>query len=344
MTTYQLIDLAEHVRAVLRGDPNRTITSAGGLEDVSANGITYAEDERRLRQALTTPAAAIVVHPNLASNLESDKAFLMHPQPRLAFSQLLALFSPFPVPEPGIHETAVMGEKVQIGKEVSILPYTVVGSRVKLGDRVKVYPYSYIGDDTEIGDDTILYPHVVVMPRTQIGSRVIVHPGAIIGGEGYAYVQHEGKHHKIPQIGRVIIEDDVEIGCNTTIDRAMTGETRIGTGTKIDNLVQVAHNVQVGSHCLLVAQVGIAGSSVLEDYVVLAGQVGVKDHVKIGKGAVVGAQSGVSKSLAAGGIYWGSPAISHRDLLHILSHFHKLPQLVERIQALEKKIAEMERD
>lgn len=344
MTNYRLIDLAEQIRAVLRGDPNRIITSAGGLEDVDANGITYAENERRLRQALATPAAAIIVHPNHADQLEGDKAFLMHPQPRLAFAQLLALFSPFAMPEPGVHETAVIGEETHLGKEVSIQPYAVIGNRVKLGDRVKIYPYTYIGDDTEIGNDTVLYPHVVVMPGTQIGSHVIVHPGAIIGGEGYAYVQHEGKHHKIPQIGRVIIEDHVEIGCNSTIDRATTGETRIGTGTKIDNLVQVAHNVQVGAHCLLVSQVGIAGSSILEDYVVLAGQVGVKDHVKIGQRAVVGAQGGVSKNLPAGGIYWGTPAISHRELLHILPHYHKLPQLVERIQALEKKIAEMERD
>lgn len=344
MINYRLIDLAEHIRAVLRGDPNRMITSAGGLEDVDANGITYAEDERKLRQALATPAAAIVVHPNHAGQIESDKAFLMHPHPRLAFAQLLALFSPFAVPEPGVHETAVIGEEVQIGKEVSIQPYAVIGDRVKLGDRVKIYPYTYVGDDSEIGNDTILYPHVVVMPGTQIGNQVIIHPGAIIGGEGYAYVQHEGKHHKIPQIGHVVIEDHVEIGCNSTIDRATTGETRIGTGTKIDNLVQIAHNVQVGAHCLLVSQVGIAGSSILEDYVVLAGQVGVKDHVKIGQGAVVGAQGGVSKSLAAGAVYWGSPAIPHRELLHILPHYHKLPQLVERIQALEKKIAEMERD
>jgi UDP-3-O-[3-hydroxymyristoyl] glucosamine N-acyltransferase len=344
MITYRLIDLAEHIRAVLRGDPNRIITSAGGLEDVATDGITYAEDERRLRQALSTPTAAVVVHPNLVANLESDKAFLLHPQPRLAFAELLALFSPFVQPEPGIHETAVVGEGVKMGQDVSILPYSVIGNRVKLGSRVRVYPYTYIGDEAEIGDDTIFYPQVVIMPRTQIGNRVIVHPGTIIGGEGYAYVQHEGKHHKIPQIGRVVIEDEVEIGCNTTIDRAMTGETRIGTGTKIDNLVQVAHNVQVGAHCLLVSQVGIAGSSVLEDYVVLAGQVGVKDHIKIGQGAVVGAQGGVTKNLPPGGVYWGTPILPHRDLLHILSHYHKLPQLVERIQALEKKLAEMERE
>jgi UDP-3-O-[3-hydroxymyristoyl] glucosamine N-acyltransferase len=153
---------------------------------------------------------------------------------------------------------------------------------------VRVYPFCYIGDEVQIGDDTVLYPHVVVMPRVRIGQRVILHPGAVVGGDGFGYVQHEGVHHKIPQIGTVVIEDDVEIGCHTCIDRATTGETRIGRGTKIDNLVQVAHNVQVGEHCLLVAQVGIAGSTVLEERVVLAGQVGVKDHVRIGRGAVVG--------------------------------------------------------
>jgi UDP-3-O-[3-hydroxymyristoyl] glucosamine N-acyltransferase len=148
------------------------------------------------------------------------------------------------------------------------------------------------------------------MPRVQVGKRVIIHPGAVIGGDGYGYVQHEGVHHKIPQIGRVVIEDDVEIGCNTTIDRATTGETRIGKGTKIDNLVQVAHNVQIGEHCLLVAQVGIAGSSTLGHHVILAGQVGVKDHVQIGDNVVVGAQGGVSKNLPPNGVYWGTPAIA----------------------------------
>jgi UDP-3-O-[3-hydroxymyristoyl] glucosamine N-acyltransferase len=178
------------------------------------------------------------------------------------------------------------------------------------------------------------------MPRVQIGKRVIIHSGAVIGGDGYGYVQHEGAHHKIPQIGRVVIEDDVEIGCNTTIDRATTGETRIGKGTKIDNLVQIAHNVQVGEHCLLVSQVGIAGSSTLGHHVILAGQVGVKDHVHLGDNVVVGAQGGVSKNLPANGVYWGTPAIPHREWLQVLAYLYKLPELAKRVDELERKARE----
>ncbi|MCW5934591.1 MAG: UDP-3-O-(3-hydroxymyristoyl)glucosamine N-acyltransferase [Fimbriimonadia bacterium] len=338
MPAYRLVEIAEHIRAVLRGDPDHLIHSAGGLEDVTDQGLTYAEDERKLRQALQSPAAAIIVHPNHAPPNGNLKAFLLHPNPRLAFAQALSLFNPMPKPALGVHPTAVIGAGVSLGDEVSIQPYAVIGDGAKIGHRVNIYPYVYVGDGAVVGDDCTLYPHAVVMPFVALGDRVALHPGAVVGGDGYAYVQHEGIHHKIPQIGTVVVEEDVEIGSNATIDRAMTAETRIGKGTKIDNLAQIAHNVKVGSHCLIVSQVGIAGSSVLEDYVVLAGQVGVKDHVRIGQGAVVGAQGGVTKNLAPNTVYWGTPAISHRELLHILSHFHRLPQLAERIQALEKKL------
>ncbi len=338
MARYRLVELAEHVRGVVRGDPDLMITGISGLSDVAEGGLTFAEDERNLRLALQSPAAAIITRPNLVENLRCEKSLLLHPLPRLAFAHLLTLFNPFETPAPGIHPTVVMGDDCELGDEVALMPYVVLGNRVRLGSRVRVYPFCYIGDDVQIGDDTVLYPHVVVMPRVQIGQRVIVHPGAVIGGDGFGYVQHEGVHHKIPQIGTVIIEDDVEIGCNTCIDRATTGATHVGRGTKIDNLVQIAHNVEIGEHCLLVSQVGIAGSTVLEDHVVLAGQVGVKDHVRIGRGAVVGAQGGVSKNLPPNGVYWGTPAIAHREWLQILAHLYKLPELVKRVDELEKKV------
>lgn len=341
MASYKLVELAHYVQGSVRGDPEVTISAIGGLEDVPPGGITYAENEHYLRRALASPAAAIVTYPEAPL---LDKPLLLHPHPRFAFAQLLRLFSPFRQPQPGIHPTAIIGEECQLGDQVSIQPYAVVGDRARIGDRVQIYPFVYIGDEVEIGEDSIVYPHVVIMPHVRIGRGVIIHPGAIIGGDGYAYVQQNGKHHKIPQIGCVEIEEEVEIGCNTTIDRATTGVTRIGAGTKIDNLVQIGHNVQIGNHCLIVAQVGIAGSTVLEDRVVLAGQVGVKDHVRIGQGSVVGAQGGVTKNLPAGGVYWGSPAVPHRELLHVLSYFYKLPQLFERVQQLERKWAEKERE
>ncbi|GIV11116.1 MAG: UDP-3-O-acylglucosamine N-acyltransferase [Fimbriimonadales bacterium] len=340
MATYTLAQLAEQVQGMARGEAELRIASVGGIEDVPAGGLTYAEDARRLQEALASPAAAVLTKPNLNPSGDTGKSFLLHPMPRLAWAKILALFSPFRTPEPGVHSTVVMGAACELGDEASVMPYVVLGERVKIGARVQIYPFCYIGDEVEIGDDTVLYPHVTLMPRVQIGKRVIVHAGAVIGGDGYGYVPYEGAHHKIPQIGRVVIEDDVEIGCNTTIDRATTGETRIGKGTKIDNLVQIAHNVQVGEHCLLVSQVGIAGSSRLGHHVILAGQVGVKDHVQIGDNAVVGAQGGVSKNLPANGVYWGTPAIAHREWLQALAHLYKLPELAKRVEELEKKLKE----
>ncbi|MDW8107365.1 MAG: UDP-3-O-(3-hydroxymyristoyl)glucosamine N-acyltransferase [Armatimonadota bacterium] len=340
MASYRLVQLAELTQGIVRGDAELVITAVGGIDDVPVGGLTFAEDERRLQEALRSPAGAILTTPSLSLPSDTGKSFLLHPVPRLAWAKILALYNPFATPPAGIHPTVVMGEGCELGDEVSLMPYVVLGERVRLGHRVKVYPFCYIGDEVEIGDDTVLYPHVVVMARVQIGKRVIVHPGAVIGGDGYGYVQHEGVHHKIPQIGRVVIEDDVEVGCNTTIDRATTGETRIGTGTKIDNLVQVAHNVRVGAHCLLVAQVGIAGSATLGHHVILAGQVGVKDHVHIGDNVVVGAQGGVSKSLPPNGVYWGTPAVPHHEWLRTLAHLYKLPDLFKRVEALERRLRE----
>lgn len=343
MTIYRLTDLAERVQGVIKGDPERTISGVGGVDDVPSGGLTFAEDERHLRRALESPAGAILTRPHLASALDTPKSLLLHPNPRWAWAQILALYDSTVHPPVGIHPSVVMGEACEWGDEVAIAPYVVLGNRVRLGNRVKIYPFCYIGDEVQIGDDCILYPHVTVMARTLLGQRVILHPGTVLGADGYSYFQHDGAHQKVPQIGRVVIEDDVEIGANTTIDRATTGETRIGKGTKIDNLVQIGHNVRVGEHCLLVSQVGIAGSTTLGHHVVLAGQVGVKDHVSIGDNVVVGAQGGVSKSLPPGGVYWGTPAVPHREWLQILAHLYRLPELVRRIEALERTTKKQDR-
>lgn len=335
MATYQLVDLAERIQGVIKGDPNQVISAVGGVEHVPVGGLTFAEDERHLRRALESPASAVLTRPQLPIPPESSKAFLLHPNPRWAWAQILTLYDPTEHPPIGIHPTVIIGEACEWGDEVAIASYVVLGNRVRLGHRVKIYPFCYIGDEVQIGDDCIVYPHVTVMARSVLGQRVILHSGVVIGADGYGYLQQDGTHHKIPQIGCVVLEDDVEIGANTTIDRATTGETRIGKGTKIDNLVQIGHNVQIGEHCLLVSQVGIAGSTTIGNHVVLAGQVGVKDHVQIGDHVVVGAQGGVSKSLPAGGVYWGTPAIPHREWLQILAHLYRLPELVQRVGNLE---------
>jgi UDP-3-O-[3-hydroxymyristoyl] glucosamine N-acyltransferase len=262
--------------------------------------------------------------------------------PLYAFAQLLQLFTANPPHFSGISEKAFVSHRAIIGRDVSIYPYTYVSDDVVIGDKTIIYPGVFIGDETTIGDECVLYPNVTIRERVKIGSKVIIHPGSVIGSDGFGYVSEGGRHHKIPQIGGVIVGDNVEIGANVTVDRATTGNTVIGSGTKIDNLVQIAHNVRIGENSIIVAQVGIAGSSEIGNFVVLGGQVGIPDHVRISDGTMVGAQSGVVGDLTKG-VYSGSPAIAHRDWLKASVLFARLPELNKKVKELEEKLNRLER-
>jgi UDP-3-O-[3-hydroxymyristoyl] glucosamine N-acyltransferase len=264
-------------------------------------------------------------------------------EPYLAFARAVALFADPLRPTLGIDRLTAIAPDAEIGEGVSIGPFVTIGATARIGRGTIIYPNVCVGDGAQVGDDCILHSNVAVRERVQIGNRVIIQNGAVIGSDGYGFVKRaDGTHQKIPQTSGVVIEDDVEIGANTTIDRPAVGETRVGAGTKIDNLVQVAHGVTIGRNALLAAQVGIAGSTTIGDDVMLGGQVGIAGHVEIGKGVVAVGQSGITNSLPPGAFVSGYPAIDNRDWRKASAVFHRLPDLKKRIADLEKRVAELE--
>jgi UDP-3-O-[3-hydroxymyristoyl] glucosamine N-acyltransferase len=263
--------------------------------------------------------------------------------PYLAFAKVIPLLSKVDLPPPGIHRSFIAGDAVAVGQKCSILPHVVVENRVKIGDRTILYPGIYIGNDVIIGNDVVIYPNVTILHNVQIGNRVIIHSGTVIGSDGFGFAPQTGSYHKIPQIGRVLIEDDVEIGANVTIDRATLGKTHIKRGVKIDNLVQIAHNVVIGENSIIVAQVGISGSTRIGQNVMLAGQVGLVGHIEIGDHVKIGAQSGVTKSVPSNTIVSGSPAVDHLLWRKSQVSLLKLPELIKAFHDLEQRVKELEK-
>jgi UDP-3-O-[3-hydroxymyristoyl] glucosamine N-acyltransferase len=244
----------------------------------------------------------------------------------------------------GVHPTAIIGENVKIGEDAWIQAYAFIGDNAQIGDRVVICPFVYIGAHTQIGAQTFIYPNVTIREDVRIGERVMIHSGTVIGSDGFGFAQVSDRHHKVPQIGTVIIEDDVEIGANVAIDRGLR-ETVVGRGTKIDNLVQIAHNVVIGEDCVIVAQVGIAGSTEIEDRVTLAGQAGVVGHIRIGADAQIAARAGISKDIPSGPCVWsGTPAVPHTKELRLQASMRKLPDLINQFREMEKKIEALERE
>lgn len=334
----KLQELADRLGAELSGDGNREVTGVAGIQDAGEGFVTFISDIPQLKELEKSRAAAAFVP------LETPAAslpLLRVKNPRLAFARAIELFYVKPYHALGISDRASIGRGAVIGADPSIHPCAVVDADVRIGDRVSIYPGVYIGQSSLIGDDTVIYPNVSIGSSISIGKRVIVHAGAVIGSDGFGFVTDAGIHHKIPQVGGVVIEDDVEIGANCTIDRATLGRTLIKKGTKLDNLVQVAHNVQIGEHCLITGQVGIAGSSTLGNYVVLGGQVGVTDHITIGDRVMVAAKAGISKNVAPGQAIAGHYAMPIRDWFKIQAVLPKLPELRKIVIELEKQVAEM---
>ncbi len=265
------------------------------------------------------------------------RAFVEFPDVRLAMAKVLPLFDWHRKPDGSISDKAIIGEDVEIGEGSQIMDFAYIGSRVKIGRNVLIYPFVYVGDDVEIGDDTVIYPHVYIGERISIGNGVIIHSGARLGADGFGFYQSKDGWLKIPQIGRIVVEDNVEIGANTTIDRATIGETRIGRGTKLDNLVQIGHNVKVGQHNMIVAQTGIGGSTRMGNWVILAGQVGVADHMNVPDGVIVTAKTGIAGKLKAGTVYSsGIPGMERTRFLRIVSILKRLPEIYEKIKGLLK--------
>lgn len=335
----RLFEIAELFGGTVEGDRETEIKGVRGLEDAEEGDITYLSSSKYLSKLLESKASAVIVKEKLEG---IKKAQLIVSNPQLVFARLLSLFYVKPEPFLGLSDKAYISQRAIIGENVTVYPFSYIEEDVSIGDGTVIYPFVFIGRGSKIGRECIIYPNVTIRERVTIGNRVIIHCGAVIGADGFGYVFHEGKHEKIPQVGTVIIEDDVEIGANTTIDRATTGATVIGEGTKIDNLVQIAHNVKIGKKCIIVAQVGIAGSSTIGDGCILAGQVGISDHVEIEAGTIITAQSGVMPGKVERGVFSGYPIMPHREWLRATVAFQKLPEMQKKIKEIEEKIAKLE--
>jgi UDP-3-O-[3-hydroxymyristoyl] glucosamine N-acyltransferase len=336
----KLQDIAERLECRLEGDGAIEIRGVAGIEDAATGDLTFFANPKYAAALRSTRASAVI----LGESAEAAPcAMLRARQPYLAFAQAVELFVDPWRPAPGVHRLAVLGDGVTLGPDVSVGPFAVVGDGSRIGARTIVHSHVAIGRGVEIGDDCLVHPHVSIREQIRIGSRVILHDGVVVGSDGFGFARRpDGTHHKIPQIGSVVIEDDVEIGANSAIDRPAVGETRIGAGTKIDNLVQIAHGVSIGRNVLLAAQVGVAGSVTIEDNVTLAGQVGVAGHITLGRGVVATAQSGIPNSVEAGAFVSGYPAIPNRDWLRSAAIFRKLPELKKLVADLERRIQELE--
>ena len=328
-------EIAKLLAGEVLGDANATLTGFATADAAKSGDLTFAENEEFFTAAENSPAAAIIADARFTS---TKKIVIRVAQPRVAFAKAIAVFFPEPKLPAGIHPTAVVAKSAQVDPTAHIGPHCVVGERVKLGANVVLQSGISIGDNAVLGDDVKLFPNVTIYPRTQIGKRVRIHAGAVIGADGFGYVLDSGAHRKVMQIGNVVIGDDVEIGANVTVDRGALGSTVIGKGTKIDNLVQIAHNVQIGEHCIIISQVGIAGSTKIGNYVILAGQAGLAGHLKIGNQAIVGAQAGVMTDIPDGGKWLGSPAQPDKEFKRQVVALRHLPDLMKKVSSWEKKL------
>ena len=331
-------ELASLLEGKLQGDEAREIRGVAALENAGPDDLTFAEGERALAQATTSRAGCILV-PEAAA-LVARAATIAVKNPKLAFVRAVEVLRPSPKFGAGIDPSALVAPDAELADGVSVGPNVVIERGVKIGANTRLDAGVVVGEGAEVGSDCHFYPRVVVYPGARIGNSVVLHAGVVIGSDGFGYVLAEGRYHKFPQLGQVIIEDDVEIGGNSTVDRGSLGTTVIGQGTKIDNLCQVAHNVTIGRHCVIAAQTGIAGSVEIGDYVVMAGQVGIADHIRIEDYVQIGGHSAIfpGKIVRRGSVVWGSPARPIGDYKKQQACLAQLPKLMERVKELERRV------
>lgn len=334
----KLSDIADLVDGSVIGDSSIEVTGVAGLQDAGENDITFAVPPH-LEKAVLSKAAAVIIPDTVT---EFAKPAIRVSNPRMAFTKLVDTFIP-PVPiERCVHSAAVIGQGVKLGKNVAVMAYAVIADDVVIGDNTIVYPHTYIGHKSVLGSNCLVYPNVTIRENCVIGSRVIVHCGAVLGSDGFGFVTQQGEHHKVPQVGNVVIEDDVEIGANVAIDRAMASSTIVKRGTKIDNLVHLAHNVILGENCLIVAQTGIAGSAKIGRNVTFAGQSGSAGHITIGDNCTFAARSAPISNVPAGSFCAGFPARPHKEWLRGEASIGKVPDLIKKVRDLEKRLAQLE--
>ena len=334
--TFTLRDVAAISGGELIGDPTLKITGAASLGEATSGEVSFFANRNYIGLLRKTRASAIFVPPDFAEPINAAQIRVSNPTK--SFEQVLLKFAPKPITfAAGVHPSAVVDSSAQLGHRVSIQPLVVIEPGAKIGDDTIIGAGSYVGHETVIGSACHIYPHVTIRERSRIGSRVIIHSGAVIGADGFGFEMVDGRHQKIAQLGIVQIDDDVELGANTTVDRARFGRTWIQQGVKIDNLVQIAHNVVIGKNSVIVAQAGISGSARVGERVTIAGQVGVVGHVEIADGTIIAGQSGVSKSLP-GGVWFGYPAVPFAEAKQQIAWIHRLGKLFARVKEIEKKL------
>lgn len=333
-----LADLHARVGGRIVGDGSVPISRVSAIDDATSDALTFATDEKYYAAALASKAAAILVDAGVPiDEAAATKPLLVIENARAALASFLSTLKTPRPRGPFVHPTAVVEDGAIVGERVYIGAHAYVGAHAKIGDGTTISPHAYVGSDVTIGEETWLHPHATVHERCAVGSRVVLHSGCVIGSEGFGWAFIEGRLERIPQIGNVVLGDDVEVGANTCIDRAQTGSTTVGTGTKIDNLVQIGHNCRIGKHCAIAAQTGFAGSTSVGDYVKIAGQVGTRGHMHIGSRATVAGQSGVWGDVAEGAMISGNPARDHRETLRNEVNVRKIPDLLKRLRALEDR-------
>ena len=333
--TLTTAEIAKLLAGEVLGDANATLTGFANADAAKPGDLTFAENAEYFAAAEASAATAIIAGKDAVS---TEKILIRVANPRVAFAKALAIFFPEPKFAPGIHPSAAIAASAQVDPTAHIGPHCTIGERVKIGANVVLQSGNFVGDDSVLGEATNLFPNATIYSRSQIGKRVRIHSGAVIGSDGFGYVFDTSFHRKVPQIGNVVIGDDVEIGSNSSVDRGALGSTVIGKGTKIDNLVQVAHNVEIGEHCILCSQVGIAGSAKLGSYCVLAGQVGIAGHLKIGNKVTVGSKAGVMHNIPDGEMWLGIPAQPDKQAKRIMIAMQRLPDLFKKIAEWEKKL------
>ncbi len=333
--TLTTAEIAKHLAGEVLGDASAALTGFAAADVAKPGDLTFAENADYFAAAEASAATAIIC----GKDFTSDKKILIRvANPRVAFAKALAIFFPDPKFAPGIHPSAVIAKSAQIDATAHVGPHCTIGERVKIGANAVLQSGNFVGDDSALGDETNLFPNVTIYSRSQIGKCVRIHSGTVIGADGFGYVLDASFHRKVPQVGNVVIGDDVEIGSNCSVDRGALGATVIGTGTKIDNLVQIAHNVEIGEHTIICAQGGIAGSAKIGSYCVFAGQVGIAGHLKIGNQVTVGSKSGVMHNIPDGEMWLGAPALPDKQAKRIMIALQRLPDLLKKVAEWEKKL------